>query len=85
LSDLRVHELAHSLALGVNYLHTYGIMHRDIKLQNIMMTSDTDKAEPKLVDFGFAKIIGIGVYENEYFGSQGYVAPEVILKENYDI
>jgi serine/threonine protein kinase len=47
------------------------------------MTDSSDTAEPKLVDFGFAKIIGPGIFENEYFGSQGYVAPEVILKVNY--
>lgn len=85
LSDLRIKQIAYSLALGVNYLHTYGIMHRDIKLQNIMMADNTDQAEPKLVDFGFSKIIGPGIYEKEYFGSQGYCAPEVILKSNYDI
>jgi len=83
LPDIRVKQIAYSLSLGLNYLHTYGIMHRDIKLQNIMMTNNTDAAEPKLVDFGFAKILGPAVFENEYFGSQGYVAPEVIVKANY--
>lgn len=69
MSDHRIKQIAYSLSLGVNYLHTYGIMHRDIKLQNIMMTDQSDRAEPKLVDFGFAKILGPGVFENEYFGS----------------
>lgn len=69
LPDLRVKQIAYSLALGLNYLHTYGIMHRDIKLQNTMMTDNSEQAEPKLVDFGFAKILGPAVFENEYFGS----------------
>lgn len=48
-----------------------------------MMTNDSDSSEPKIVDFGFAKIVGPGITDNEYFGSQGYAAPEVILKVDY--
>jgi serine/threonine protein kinase len=44
--------------IAIEFMHSYSIMHRDIKLQNVMMTNDTDKAIPKLVDFGFAKILG---------------------------
>jgi len=38
-------------------LHGLGIMHRDIKLENIMMTDTSDTAQPKIVDFGLAKFI----------------------------
>ena len=30
-------------------------MHRDLKLENVMMTDTTDNSTPKLVDFGLAK------------------------------
>ena len=83
LPEIRIKQITYGLAKGISFLQDYGIMHRDIKLQNIMMTDNSDKAQPKLVDFGFSKIIGPGIYENEYFGSQGYVAPEVILKTDY--
>ena len=48
-----------------------------------MMTNNTDKAVPKLVDFGLAKIIGPTEKSNEPFGTLGYVAPEVLKKEDY--
>jgi serine/threonine protein kinase len=33
-------------------------MHRDLKLENIMMTNTKETSIPKLVDFGLSKIIG---------------------------
>ena len=58
-------------------------MHRDLKLENIMMSNSTDRAVPKLVDFGLAKIIGPSEKSNEPFGTLGYVAPEVLKKDPY--
>ena len=39
-------------------MHSYGIVHRDLKLENIMMSDQTEAAIPKIVDFGLAKMIG---------------------------
>lgn len=47
------------------------------------MSDETDKAVPKLVDFGFAKIIGPSDKMNEHYGSHGYTAPEILLKRSY--
>ena len=43
---------------AVEYCHTKNIVHRDLKLENIMMSSGLDSAIPKIVDFGLSKIIG---------------------------
>lgn len=45
-----------------------------------MMSDNTDKSLPKIVDFGLAKIIGPSETANEPFGTLGYVAPEVLKK-----
>jgi serine/threonine protein kinase len=60
------------------YLKRYGIVHRDLKLDNIMMTDSTDHAIPKIVDFGLAKILANSETSTEPFGTVGYMAPEVI-------
>jgi serine/threonine protein kinase len=58
-------------------------VHRDLKLENIMMSDESDQAKPKIVDFGLAKIIGPKQTATEPFGTLGYVAPEVLKKNPY--
>jgi len=64
-------------------LHEFGIVHRDLKLENIMMSDNSERSIPKLVDFGLAKIIGPNETATEPFGTLGYVAPEVLKKQPY--
>ncbi len=48
------------------------------------MMSDTNNfAQPKLADFGLARMISPNETANEPFGTLGYVAPEVLQKKPY--
>ena len=58
-------------------------MHRDLKLENIMMSDTSERARPIIVDFGLAKIIGPDQTATEPFGTLGYAAPEVLKKLPY--
>ena len=69
--------------MAIKYLHSYGIVHRDLKLENVMMSDNTEISVPKLVDFGLAKMIGPNELALEPFGTLGYVAPEVLQKKPY--
>jgi len=75
--------IAYQIACGLKYMHSYGVVHRDLKLENIMMSDQTDHAIPKIVDFGLAKMIGPQEKADEPFGTLGYVAPEILLKKPY--
>jgi len=69
-----------SLFKAVNYLHKCGIVHRDIKAENILFKNGT----PVLADFGLAEFCKIN--ENsltEYCGTPGTTAPEIIKNEPY--
>ena len=83
LPEQRVQDLTYQIAMGVKYLHEFGIVHRDLKLENIMMSDSSDGAVPQIVDFGLAKIIGPSNTASEPFGTLGYVAPEVLRKQPY--
>jgi calcium-dependent protein kinase len=48
-----------------------------------MMSDNSDRSVPKVVDFGLAKIIGPSETATEPFGTLGYVAPEVLKKQPY--
>lgn len=83
LQEERAKAIIFQIMLGVNYLHSYGIVHRDLKLENIMMSDQRETALPKIVDFGLSKIIGPNETATEPFGTLGYVAPEVLMKQPY--
>jgi serine/threonine protein kinase len=67
----------------LNYLKAFGVVHRDLKLENIMMTDDTNRAIPKLIDFGLARILLPGETTTEPYGTLGYVSPEILRKDAY--
>jgi len=83
LPETRVKHLVCQLITATRYIHDFGIVHRDLKLENIMMSDVTNNAKPKLVDFGLARIISPNETANEPFGTLGYVAPEVLKKKPY--
>ena len=64
-------------------MHRFGIIHRDLKLENIMMSDNSETAIPKIIDFGLARVIGPHMTSDEPFGTLGYVSPEVLKKDPY--
>ncbi|KAJ3866454.1 other/HAL protein kinase [Lentinula novae-zelandiae] len=71
---------------GVEYLHSLGLAHRDLKLDNCVMTTDN---VVKLIDFGTATVFhypGKTTHTKAkgVVGSDPYLAPEVLADEEYD-
>ncbi|KAF9453221.1 Pkinase-domain-containing protein [Macrolepiota fuliginosa MF-IS2] len=70
---------------GVEYLHEMGLAHRDLKLDNCVMTSNN---VVKLIDFGTATVFHYPGKTHTpatgIVGSDPYLAPEVLSKEAYD-
>jgi len=67
------------MLLAVNYLHSCGIVHRDLKLENFLYErKDSDFL--KLIDFGFSKIWAKNTKMEVSCGTLSYVAPEVLAQ-----
>ncbi|KAF5405341.1 cGMP dependent protein kinase, partial [Paragonimus heterotremus] len=66
---------------SLDYLHRHGIIYRDLKPENMLITA---RGYIKMCDFGFAKFIGIGQKTWTFCGTPEYVAPEVILNKGHD-
>ncbi|KAF4657473.1 hypothetical protein FOL47_008415 [Perkinsus chesapeaki] len=43
---------------GVHYIHSMGVVHRDLKLENLLLSEKSQKAEVKIADFGLSYILG---------------------------
>jgi len=65
------------LIAGVKYLHDIGIVHRDLKLENLLLTKKGDLSTIKIADFGLAKKYAQSQLST-ICGTPQYVAPEVI-------
>ena len=73
---------------GLYYLHSKNIVHRDLKLENILITEiEKEKSTGKnlfwikIIDFGTAKIFEKNKSEKAVVGSSYYIAPEVLKKQ----
>lgn len=76
-------KLVKQMLSSIRYLHSKGIIHRDLKLENFLFTTKDEDSDLKLIDFGLSKHFKVGVPLCEKVGTPYTVAPE-ILKGNYD-
>uniref|UniRef100_A0A7S1BHL3 Calmodulin n=1 Tax=Corethron hystrix TaxID=216773 RepID=A0A7S1BHL3_9STRA len=74
--------LVHLMLCTVRYLHSRGIVHRDLKLENFLFANE-ETSDIFLIDFGLSKHFEVGDVQTGTVGSPYTVAPEVI-QGNYD-
>ena len=65
---------------GLSYCHSKNVLHRDIKLDNILLSSEGDV---KICDFGVSKLVKNGEMMTEQCGTPAYIAPEVFENKGY--
>ena len=75
-------EIATCVALGLNHLHILNIMHRDLKASNVLL--DKNYCNPKICDFGLAKMKKETETLTRGVGSPFAMAPEVFTSSRYD-
>ncbi|XP_052381997.1 cGMP-dependent protein kinase 1-like [Oncorhynchus keta] len=77
-----VYVLEGCIVEALSFLHVRGIIYRDLKPENILLDH---RGYAKLVDFGFAKKVGLGQKTWTFCGTPEYVAPEIILNKGHDV
>ena len=69
-------EIAHEIARGLAFAHDHGLIHRDVKPQNVLLNGD---GRAKVTDFGIARSLDVdhGVTQTgTILGTSNYIAPE---------
>lgn len=77
-SENRARFYAAEIALGLHYLHSQGIVYRDLKPENLLLDAD---GHIKITDFGLSKGDVSGNELHSLCGTPEYLAPEIIMKK----
>ncbi|CAF3641067.1 unnamed protein product [Rotaria socialis] len=90
LPEETVKQIMSNLISALHYLHKMNIVHRDLKLENILLKNSpknkTDQFDIRVTDFGLSSKKSITCTDslfNEYCGTPLYMAPEILENKNY--
>jgi serine/threonine protein kinase len=71
------------IALGVRYMHEHNVLHRDLKLSNIMVNEDK---KLKIIDFGLAiQLSELTEEESTMCGTPNYIPPETLQRKRFGL
>jgi len=80
-SEARTRFHAAQVLLGLEHIHSKGIVYRDLKLENVLVD---ENGHCKISDLGLAVLLGDSGKVRGYAGTPGYTAPEVVLGFQYN-
>jgi len=81
LKETESRDIFRQLLSAVSYLHDHGIVHRDIKLENILLA--TASRTVKLIDLGLSDFYAKDRQLHEFCGTSNYAAPELLYGTPY--
>jgi serine/threonine protein kinase len=78
LSDREIGEIGADLCEALDHAHSRGVVHRDIKPQNVQVTETDGEPHAKLMDFGIARLAGESplTAPGDVVGTLAYMSPE---------
>ncbi|KAJ8412525.1 hypothetical protein AAFF_G00128610 [Aldrovandia affinis] len=83
LEEKEAQKYVRQLVMAVEHLHRAGVVHRDLKIENLLLDENDNI---KLIDFGLSNCAGILGYSDPFStqcGSPAYAAPELLSRKKY--
>jgi len=71
------------IASAVAYMHSCNIVHRDLKLENVLINEENNENQVKIIDFGFATQCKKDQKLSLPCGTHHYMDPDLIRKRDY--
>jgi 5'-AMP-activated protein kinase catalytic alpha subunit len=81
LKEIVAKRLFRQIVEGLGHIHSRSIVHRDIKLDNILLCG---KGNVKIADFGVSKVVTRGEKMKDQCGTPAYIAPEILRDKGYE-
>jgi serine/threonine protein kinase len=90
LTPSRAVAMMRQILLGLQHAHARGVIHRDLKLSNVMLVEMTGTEDLiKILDFGLARVSGVGeehsLTDGMIAGTPSYMSPEQALGKKTDL
>jgi non-specific serine/threonine protein kinase/serine/threonine-protein kinase len=92
LSTVARLELFIAVCEAVQHAHQKGVIHRDLKPSNVLVTEMDGRPQPKIIDFGIAKALGLHLTEKTFvteagvpIGTAAYMSPEQAESSGIDV
>jgi len=83
LTDMEIRYYIHEILIGLDYCHSNGVMHRDIKPHNIVIDHSNKKL--RIIDWGLAELYHPGREYNVRVASRYFKGPELLVDlQDYD-
>ena len=83
LNENQANVIIKQLVDSIDFLHSLGIVHRDLKLENILVDISTFPIQTKIIDFGLSKVATDNEEMKEKYGTLIYLPPEIINDSMY--
>lgn len=84
MDEQQIYQIFEQILKGVTFLHSNHVLHRDLKLENILFSKDNENLQLKIADFTLSTFFqDDSDLFNDFCGTPGCMAPEIFTRNGY--